>query len=84
MKKVSETKLFEFRIKYNAGAEHVELDNYHYYNAPDAKTALSFHYKMMKKKGIVVQTLSIEKYNPYSLEWEDESEHINSSFDHEV
>ncbi len=50
MKKVSLAKLFEFRIKYNAGAEHVELDNYHYYNAPDAKTALSFHYEMMEKE----------------------------------
>lgn len=77
MKKTNEPKLFEYRIKYNAGLEHVMLDNYHYYNAPDAQTALNFHYEVLDKKNIIVQTLSVEKYNPYSMKWEDKSDILN-------
>lgn len=77
MKKTSEPRLFEYRIKYNAEADHVELDNYHYYNAPDAQTALEFHNAMIEKHHIAMQTLSIEKYNPYSRLWEDKSDILN-------
>lgn len=75
----NEEKLFEYRIKYNAGAGHSELDNYHYYNATDAEHALSFHNAMVEKHHLSMQTLSVEKYNPYSQRWEDESEVLNQS-----
>lgn len=77
MKKTNEPKLFEYRIKYNAEAVHVELDNYHYYNAPDAQTALDFHNAMIKKNDLAMQTLSVEKYNRYAQRWEDESDVLN-------
>lgn len=70
-------KLFEYRIKYNAGAGHAELNNYHYYNAESAEKALNFHLSMIEKHGLEMQTLSVEKYNSYSDLWEDESYVIN-------
>ena len=74
VKKESNTnRIFEFRIKYNAGAEHSVIDNYHYYNAETAENALNFHLEMIAKHNLQVQTLSVEKYNPYSDKWEDES-----------
>lgn len=76
-KKEQKPRLYEFRIRYNAEAIHVELDNYHYYNALDAKTALEFHNTMLQKHNLVLQTLSVEKFNPYSKLWEDESEVLN-------
>lgn len=75
--KSKEPKLFEYRIKYNAGAEHSQLDNYHYYNATDAEKALDFHLLMIEKHQLNMQTLAVEKYNPYSKKWEDESAVIN-------
>ena len=76
-KQEPKVRLYEFRIRYNAEAIHVELDNYHYYNAVDAKTALEFHNAMLKKHKLTLQTLSVEKFNPYSKSWEDESEILN-------
>jgi len=73
MKKSNQPKLFEFRIKYNAGAGHAAQDSYHYYNAENAEQALDFHNSMAKKHNLRMQTLSVEKYNPYSDSWEDES-----------
>jgi len=70
-------KLFEYRIKYNAGEEHSALDNYHYYMAISAAQAFHFHTETIKHKHTCVQNLSIEKYNPYSQKWEDRSEIIN-------
>lgn len=69
--------LFDYRIKYNAGAEHAELDNYHYYTASSADQAMSFHNNMLNKNNIIVQTISIEKYNRYADRWEDETENIS-------
>ena len=73
MKKSNEPKLFEYRIKYNAGAGHAAQDSYHYYNAQNAEQAFNFHNSMVKKHNLRMQTLSIEKYNPYSDSWEDRS-----------
>ena len=72
MKKMSEDRLFDFRIKYNAEATHSALDSYHYYNAYNANQALKFHEAMVKKKRLKMQTISVEKYNPYSQKWESE------------
>ena len=63
----------EYRIKYNAGANHSALDNYHYYMATDSIQALIFHEKMIKRKKLNLQTLSVEKYCRYSKKWIDES-----------
>ena len=70
-------KLFEYRIKYNAGQEHSMLDNYHYYMAETASQAFRFHVESIKHLKTCVQNISIEKYNPYSQKWEDRSEIIN-------
>jgi len=66
--------MIEYRIKYNIGKDHAEVDNYHYYMADGAIQALIFHYKMMKKKNLDMQTISVEKYCKYSDKWIDESE----------
>ena len=77
MKKPDASRLFEYRIKYNIGVAHAEMDNYHYYNAYNAEQALAFHFKMVAKNNLKMQTLSVEKFNPYANRWEDESEIIN-------
>lgn len=76
-KKVTNSRLYEYRIKYNAEECHVEINNYHYFIAKNAKEALDYHYAMVKKRKIKMQTLSIEKFNPYSLSWEDKSFILN-------
>jgi hypothetical protein len=76
-KKPNTNRLYEYRIRYNAGLEQSAFDSYHYYNAEEASQALSYHNAMMAKKGFDHQTISIEKKNPYSLKWEDESYIIN-------
>ena len=52
-------------------------DSYHYYNAENAEDALNFHLAMLEKHDLQVQTLSVEKYNPYAGKWEDESTILN-------
>lgn len=76
-KKYESPKLFEFRVKYNAGADHSAVDSYHYYSAESAEDALVYHNSMMKKHKFQSQTISVEKKNPYSNEWEDQSYVIN-------
>lgn len=71
--KEKEPRLFEYRIKYNAESAHSAIDNYHYYNAFNAPQALCFHESMLEKNNLILQTLSIEKFNPYSNKWEDKS-----------
>jgi|13_taG_2_1085334.scaffolds.fasta_scaffold207460_2 hypothetical protein len=70
-------KLFEYRIKYNAGEDHSAIDNYHYYMAENSQQAFRFHVESIKHLKTCVQNVSIEKYNPYSQKWEDRSEVIN-------
>ena len=70
-KKYSSPKLFEFRIKYNAGADHSATDSFHYYNAENAQQAIEYHESMMKKRGYRSQFISIEKKNPYANKWEE-------------
>lgn len=76
-KKYETPKLFEYRVKYNAGSNHSALDNYHYYNAENASQALNFHNSMMKKHGFDNQIISIEKKNPYADKWENETSTTN-------
>ena len=80
MSKETSNKLYEYRIKYNAGADHAILNNYHYYNAESAEHALYFHNAMIEKHKLSMQTLSVEKYNPYSNQWEDESDILSPQF----
>lgn len=72
-------KLFEYRIKYNAGEEVSAVNSYHYYMALSASQAFEFHMATVKHKHACVQNLSLEKYNPYSQRWEDRSELITES-----
>ena len=69
-KKYSSPKLFEFRIKYNAGADHSAHDSYHYYNAEDAQQALEYHESMMKRRGYKSQFISIERKDVYANKWD--------------
>jgi len=75
-KRVKEERVSEFRIKYNAGEYHSVLNNYHYYMAYDAQSALDFHNDTLNRKHTDAQNLSVERYNIYSQKWEDESEII--------
>ena len=77
--KEKEPRLFEYRIKYNAEPTHSVINNYHYYNAFSASQALGFHAAMLEKNNLVLQTLSIEKFNPYSNKWEDKSEILTTT-----
>lgn len=72
-KKYSNPKLFEYRVKYNAGAGHSAMNNFHYYHAESADQALYYHNAMMQRHGFRSQTISVEKKNPYANKWEDES-----------
>jgi len=76
-KNLDDPKFFQYRIKYNAEASESAMNNYHYFLAYSAKEALSFHTAMAKKKKLEMQTLSVEKYNPYSCKWEDKSFILN-------
>jgi hypothetical protein len=77
-------KLFEFRIRYNAGAGHSKNDSFHYYTAENAKDALNYHTTMMSKYNFRSQTISIERKDPYRAianvppKWIDESDVINN------
>jgi hypothetical protein len=75
-KKKKINRLYDFRIEYSA--EDSVMTNYHYYNCESAEQALSFQREMMDHKDWDIEVLSIEKKNPYSNEWEDESEVLNS------
>lgn len=69
-KKYKFDKLFEFRVKYNASSEHIAMNNYHYYMAHNSEEAIKFHDAMLDSNKITAQTISVEKYNPYSEKWE--------------
>ena len=71
--KNKEFKLFEYRIKYNAGSEHSAIDSYHYYHAYNAEEAFQFHVEVMANKDAEGQNISVEKFNPYSGDWENET-----------
>lgn len=77
--KEKEPRLFEYRIKYNAEPTRSAINNYHYYNAFTASQALDFHDSMLRKNNLVLQTLSVEKFNPYSNKWEDRSEILKTT-----
>lgn len=79
--KAPKKRLYEYRIEYNAGSENSVQNNYHYYNAFNAPQALDFHFKMLEKKKIIAQTVSVQKLNPFSERWEDESSILHSFFD---
>ena len=76
-KKKKIERLYDFRIKYTAN--HSVGTNYHYYNCANAEQAFSFQREMMKHRGWERELLSIEKKNPYSDQWEDESEVLNNT-----
>lgn len=62
-----------YRIAYNAGEDHSAINNYFYYNAVSAEQAVAFHQAMLERKKATGQILSVERHNPYSQQWEDES-----------
>ena len=68
-----ESKLYEYRIKYNATSKTIANDSYHYFMAKTAEEAFESHITMLRKKGSTAQNISVEKFNPYSCKWEDET-----------
>ena len=62
-------RLYEYRIKYNAGLSHSAMDSFHYFQAFSAIQALEYHLAMMNNKGYNGQTLSVEKKDPYAKKW---------------
>ncbi len=73
MKRESYPKLYEYRIKYNATADTIANNSYHYFMSKNAEEAFEAHSTMLEKKGLITQDISIEKFNPYSNKWEDET-----------
>lgn len=66
-------KIHLFRIKYNFGKDCSVTNSYHYFHAESADQALNFHNFSMSKKGYDCQILSIDKKNPYSNKWENQT-----------
>ena len=55
-------KIFEFRIKYNAGADHSVNDSFHYYNAETSEQALNYHYlNLACVQGHILKTILVLK-----------------------
>jgi hypothetical protein len=73
-----EDRLFEYRIKYNPGMAQAAMDDYRYYMATDAMQALEYHASTMKRKSADRQDISVERYNPWALRWEDRSNILNN------
>ena len=69
--------MFEYRIRYQVTPS--VMSNYHYYMAFNALQALGFHDQMMEKKGYELETISLEKKNPYSNKWEDKSDLLTTN-----
>lgn len=46
--------------------------------AENAGQALSFHHSMLIKKKLKVQTMSMDKKNPFNNKWEDRSDYIDA------
>lgn len=69
----TEPRLYEYRIKYNATENTIANDSYHYFMAKNAEEAFDSHIMMLRKKGFKVQNISVERLNPYSGKWEDET-----------
>lgn len=69
-----QARLYEFRIKFNAGPDTAALDSYHYYMAETAEQAYQYHLDAMTRRHRVAQHLSVERRNPWSYRWEDASE----------
>lgn len=72
--KHKEPRLFEYRIKYNAGDDISAMNSYHYYMAETAAQAYDFHLKTMNRLHAHAQHLSVECRNPWSNRWEDASD----------
>ena len=72
--------IWEYRIKYNAGACNSAMNSFHYYSAKSAFDALKYHNLMMEKHSFTSQTLSVERRCPYAKKWIDETEdaYLNS------
>ena len=66
-------RVWEYRIKYNAGSFESVLNSYHYYNAENAIQALQFHDLTMKRNGVSSRLISVERKCPYSNKWIDET-----------
>lgn len=73
----NQNRLFEFRIRYNAEEQHCAMDNYNYFMAETCDQALDFHLTMIQARHHAVQNISVERFNPWSERWEDQSEVLN-------
>lgn len=67
---------FEYRITYRR-KNCVQL-NKHYYMAESAEQALDFQLEMINHRDWELEIIKIEKFNPWSEKWIDESEILNN------
>lgn len=74
-------RLYEYRIKYNAGMECSAFNSYHYYMAENAEQAFHFHLEAMRKHHARAQNLCVERLCPWSDRWEDKSNVMNDTTD---
>jgi hypothetical protein len=74
--KSKQARLYEYRIKYNAGIGHAAFDNYHYYMAETAEQAFEYHLEALRRHHTQCQSLCVEQRNPWANRWEDMSETI--------
>ena len=75
----STPRLYEYRIKYNAGMECSAFNSYHYYMAENAEQAFMYHLEAMRRHHALAQNLCVERLNPWSERWEDKSEVITTT-----
>tara|TARA_Y100000593_G_scaffold24344_1_gene48518 strand:- start:4588 stop:4827 length:240 start_codon:yes stop_codon:yes gene_type:complete len=76
VKKKKIERSFDFRIKCQYPDDISTF--YHYYNCFTPEEALAFQLESIKAKNSDLKLLSVEKKNPYSNEWEDESQVLDS------
>ena len=68
---------YEYRIKYQHASDVVT--NYHYYMCESASQALEFQNEMIEHHNWNLKLLSVERKNPWSNIWEDESDVLNNT-----
>lgn len=68
---------FEYRIKYKHASDIVT--NYHYYMCESASQALEFQNEMIEHHNWRINLLSVERKNPWSNRWEDESDILTTT-----
>ena len=68
---------YEYRIKYQHASDVVT--NYHYYMCENSSQALEYQNQMTEHHNWSLKLISVERKNPWSNRWEDESDVLNNT-----